>query len=67
MVQRWQLTLPKRQLDLKCENYWVIYAQLKVMKIVWIIFEETRSACMSGRPVCPESEAEVFKKSLFSF
>jgi len=36
-----------------------LHAQLQFFKIVLIVFRETKSACVSGRPVCPESEAEV--------
>jgi len=39
-----------------------LYAQLKFLKIVWLIFERLMSACVSGRPVCLESEAKVLFK-----
>jgi len=36
-----------------------LHAQLKFLKAVWIIFGETKSVLVNGRPVCLVSEAEV--------
>jgi len=36
-----------------------LHAQLKFLKAVCIIFGETKSVFVNGRPVCPVSEAEV--------
>jgi len=35
------------------------------LKIVWIIFGETKSACVSGRPVSLESEEEILLKVIW--
>jgi len=39
-----------------------LHTQLKFLKAVWIIFGETKSVFVNGRPVCPVSEAEVLFK-----
>jgi len=53
MVQRcWQLTLPKRQLDLKCENYWVILGAIELGFSSTVEYPIIGVDCSNGQVKC---------------